>query len=425
MGLLLLVAFALLVLISVPVAFALGGSAALALAFGAHSPLILVPQQLVAGIDSFPMLAIPLFILAGSIMDIGGISRRLVALAHALVGHLPGGLGQVVVLSEVFFSGVSGSTSADTAAIGGIMIPQLTANGYDRRTATAITAAACAMGILIPPAIAMVVYGVIGSVSIGCLFVAGVMPALLMAVGLMVLIAWQARRHGWPRAPRASRREVGRASGEAILSLLMIVVVLGGIRLGLFTPTEAAAVAVAYTIVLAGVIYRAVSPARLGQKLVETAMLTGMVLLAVGAARLLSWVLAVEQIPQSFALLMRSIGGGQIPFLLLTLLVFLPMGAVLEGVPAIILLTPVLLPIARQLGIDPVHYGTVIVATQGISVFMPPVGVSLFVACSIGRVSPAEVTPPLLPYLGLMLAVTLAITFLPQLVLFLPRLMGY
>jgi C4-dicarboxylate transporter DctM subunit len=425
MGGLVLGTFLLLVLLSVPVAFALGGSAALALAIEGRTPLVIVPQQIVAGIDSFPMLAVPLFILAGSIMDIGGISRRLVSLAQSLVGHLPGGLGQTVVLSEVFFSGVSGSTSADTAAIGGIMIPQLTEKGYDRARATAITAAACAMGILIPPAIAMVVYGVIAGVSIGRLFVAGIVPAFLMAAALMVQIGWQARRQHWPRIPKASWPEIGRAALQAILPLLMLVVILGGIRFGLFTPTEAAAVAVAYAILLASVVYRAVTLRGLWQKLVDTAVLTGAVLLAVGAARLLSWVLAVEQILQSFASLVSAIGGGPVPFLIISLLIFLALGAILEGVPAVILLTPVLLPIAKKLGIDPVHYGTIIIATQGISVFLPPVGVSLFVACSIGRVSPGEVARPLLPYLGVMFIISIVITFVPQLVLFLPRLMGY
>ena len=424
MALLPIVVFVLLVLIRVPVAFALIGAAALAFGLSSDFPLLVVPQQITSGIDSFPMLAVPLFILAGFIMDVGGISRRLVALASALVGHLPGGLGQVVVLSEIFFSGVSGSTSADAAAIGGIMVPQLTANGYTRERATAIVAAACAAGILIPPAIVMVIYGVMGNVSIGKLFVGCILPALMMGGGLMMVIAWQARRQGWPRGQKAGWAKVGRALVEAALPLMMIVVVLGGIRFGLFTPTEAAAMAVAYAMVL-GAVYRSLTWHQLWNSLVRTAVVSGMVLLVVGAARLLSWVFAVQQVPQQISEAALGLGGGATAFLLLTVAVFLPLGAILEGVPAVVMLTPVLLPVARQLGIDPVHYGAVIVATQGISVFLPPVGVSLLVACSVAGVTPARVSRPLFPYLAWMLVLTIVIALVPEIVLFLPRLMGY
>ena len=424
MGGLLLVIFAVLVVATVPIGFALAAVASIAVVV-ADLPVIIIPQQIVAGMDSFPMLAVPLFILAGFLMDVGGISQRLVTLARALVGHLPGGLGQVVIMAEIFFSGVSGSTSADAAAIGGIMVPQLMANGYSRARSTAIVSAACGMGILIPPAIVMVVYGVIGNVSVGALFVASIAPALLMAVGLMTQIGWQARREGWPTEERASFTEVRHAAVDALLPLSMIVVILGGIRFGLFTPTEAAAVAVAYALFLAGPIYGALPAAELWSKIIQTATVSGMVLFVVGAAQLLGWMLAVMQVPQALASSVVGMGGGQVGFLILTILIFLPLGAILEGVPAVVMLTPILLPLARQLGIDPVHYGTVIVATQGISVFLPPVGVSLLVACSVGGVEPAEVSRPLWPYLALMLALTVVIAFVPGVVLFLPALLGY
>ena len=424
MGGLLLVIFAVLVVATVPIGFALAAVASIAVVV-ADLPVIIIPQQIVAGMDSFPMLAVPLFILAGFLMDVGGISQRLVTLARALVGHLPGGLGQVVIMAEIFFSGVSGSTSADAAAIGGIMVPQLMANGYSRARSTAIVSAACGMGILIPPAIVMVVYGVIGNVSVGALFVASIAPALLMAVGLMTQIGWQARREGWPTEERASFTEVRHAAVDALLPLSMIVVILGGIRFGLFTPTEAAAVAVAYALFLAGPIYGALPAAELWSKIIQTATVSGMVLFVVGAAQLLGWMLAVMQVPQALASSVVGMGGGQVGFLILTILIFLPLGAILEGVPAVVMLTPILLPLARQLGIDPVHYGTVIVATQGISVFLPPVGVSLLVACSVGGVEPAEGARPLWPYLALMLALTVVIAFVPGVVLFLPALLGY
>ncbi len=416
--------FGVLVVAAVPIGFALAIAASIAV-IAEGLPLIVIPQQIVAGMDSFPMLAVPLFIFAGLLMDGSGISRRLVALARALVGHFRGGLGQVVILTEVFFSGVSGSTSADAAAISGVMTPQLTANGYSRARSTAIVSAACGMGILIPPAIVMVVYGVVAGVSIGALFVASIVPALLIAVGLMTQIGWQARRAGWPAGERASTAEVRRAALDAVLPLFLIVVILGGIRFGLFTPTEAAAVAVAYALLLAGPVYRSLSRGALWRRAVEAAVISGMVLFVVGAARLLGWVLAVLEAPQALAASVTGMGGGEVGFLLLTILIFLPLGALLEGVPAVVLLTPILVPLARQLGIDPVHYGVVIVATQGISVFLPPVGVSLLVACSAGRVAPADVARPLLPYLGLMLAFTALIALLPGVVLFLPSLLGY
>jgi C4-dicarboxylate transporter DctM subunit len=305
------------------------------------------------------------------------------------------------------------------------MVPQLTAKGYSRARATSIVSAACAMGILIPPAIVMVIYGVMGNVSIGQLFVACIPPALLMAGGLMIQIGWQARRQNWPRAEKASGSTIRRSALEAVLPLFMIVVVLGGIRVGLFTPTEAAAVAVAYALILAVGVYRAFSWKEFKESLVQTAVVSGMVLLVVGAARLLSWVFAVSQVPQELTATVMSLGGGESVFLIFTILIFLPLGAILEGVPAVVLLTPILLPLAKQLGIDPVHYGAVIVATQGISVFMPPVGVSLLVACSVGRVEPAAVSRHLWPYLALMLIFTLLIAFVPGIVMFLPRLMGY
>ncbi len=417
-------AFGLLVLLAVPIGFALAIAATLALV-AAGVPFVVIPQQLIAGMDSFPMLAVPLFILAGFLMDAGGISRRLVALARALVGRLPGGLGQVVIVAEMFFSGVSGSTSADAAAIGGIMVPQLAAEGYDRARATAIVCAACAMGILIPPAIVMVIYGGAGGVSVGALFAAAIVPALLIAAGLMVQIGWQARRHGWPAAEPASRDELRRAAIRAGLPLFMVVVILGGIRFGLFTPTEAAGVAVAYALLLAGLAYRSLTLRKLWEKVVQTAVVSGMVLFVVGAARLMGWALAIGGTPQAIAAAVMESGVGPTGFLLLTILIFLPLGAILEGVPAVVLLTPILLPLARQLGIDPVHYGAVVVATQGISVFLPPVGVSLLVASSAAGVEPMEAARPLAPYLALMLVLTVLIALVPDVALFLPRLVGY
>jgi tripartite ATP-independent transporter DctM subunit len=421
-GLVLILLFMALLAINVPIAFALAGAAVLALSLLSSVPLTIVPQQILAGTDSFPMLAVPLFILSGALMDIGGISDRLVQLARVLVGHFRGGMGMVVIVAEIFFSDISGSTSADTAAIGGIMIPQLVKDGYTRARATAITAAACGMGMLVPPCITMVIYGVVGGVSIGELFAAGFAPAFLMAAALMIQLYVQARRENRPPGRRATWREVGVAAKGSVLALFMAVIIFGGILGGVFTPTEAAAVSVMYAMIIGIGVYRQVTVRTFIEKLIETGKISGLVLLLVGAAHSFSWILSREQVPQTIAQWMLSVGGGKQLFMLLTCLIFLPIGAILEGVPAVILLTPIMLPIAKSLGVDPVHYGTLIVACQGISVFTPPVGVSLFVACSIGKVSMTEVAKPLLPYLWTMALVLLAIAFFPELSLFLPRL---
>ena len=424
MGGLLLGIFGLLVLAAVPIGFALAIAAVIAIVV-ADLPLVIIPQQIVAGMDSFPMLAVPLFILAGFIMDVGGISRRLVTLARTLVGHLPGGLGQVVILAEIFFSGVSGSTSADAAAIGGIMVPQLTANGYSRARATAIVSGRLRDG---DPHSAghrdgrlrrhrqrlhrRPVHRLDRTRASHC---HGLDDADRVA-GTTARMAGPAARIRSGSPARSDRRPAPPLHDRGHF---------GGIRFGLFTPTEAAAVAVAYALLLAGPVYRSLTLADLWKKVVQTAMVSGMVLFVVGAARLLGWVLAVMQAPQSLASSVLAMGGGQAGFMVLTILIFLLLGAILEGVPAVVLLTPILLPLARDLGIDPVHYGAVIVATQGISVFLPPVGVSLLVACSVGGVEPGEVARPLWPYLGLMLGLTVVVAFLPGVVLWLPNLLGY
>ena len=332
----------------------------------------------------------------------------------------------MVIMAEMFFSGVSGSTSADAAAIGGIMVPQLTANGYSRERSTAIVSAACGMGILIPPAIVMVIYGVIGGVSIGALFVASIAPALLIAAGLMAQIGWQARRQGWPAGERASFADIRRAGLDAVLPLFMIVVILGGIRFGLFTPTEAAAVAVAYALLLAGPVYRSLTARDLWSKIVQTAVVSGMVLFVVGAARLLGWVLAVEEVPQALASSVVGLGGGA--------------GRLPDphdpGVPAA-RGHPRGRARGRDADADPVAHRAPARdrsrCTSAPSSWRPrgspsscrPVGVSLLVACSVGGVEPAKVARPLAPYLALMLALTLVIAFLPGVVLFLPNLLGY
>ncbi len=307
--------------------------------------------------------------------------------------------------------------------MGSILIPAMNRAGYEPARATAIICAACGMGILVPPCIAMVVYGGIANASIGALFAGGFLPALAMAAALMFQLHLQARRAGWVPAPWSGFRPLWTAFKQAFWALLMPVIIFGGILGGICTPTEAAVLAVVYGWVISSWVYREIDVQKLRHLLVETAVVTGKVMWMVGMASVFAWILTREQVPQSLARFLLAWGGGKILFLLGINVAFLVLGAVLEGVPALIMTVPVLLPIAVQLGVDPIHFGIILIANMGIGLFLPPVGLGLFIACSIGRVSLGSVAKPLLPYLAVNLAMVLVITYWPSLTLWLPGLL--
>ena len=423
MGLILSIAFIAFVAINVPIAFSMGLASILGLLMKGNIPLVIVPQKIFTGSDSFPLLAVPFFILAGALMDTGGISLRLVNLARALVGHFRNGLGMVSIVSEIFFSGISGSTAADTAAIGSIMIPAMNQAGYTPARATAIVCAACGMGILVPPCIAMVVFGGVANVSIGALFAGGFLPAFVMAAALMIQLNIQARRAGVAPGQWPGVKPLAQAFKESLLALLMPIIIFGGILGGICTPTEAAVLAVAYGLVISMFVYREITISKLLEILLETGIVTGKVMIMVGMASVFAWILTREQVPQALANLIHSLGGGRILFLLIINMAFLLLGAVLEGVPALIMTVPILLPIATQFGIDPVHFGIILIANMGIGLFLPPVGLGVFIGCSIGKVTISEVAKPLLPYLGVNFATVLLITYWPWLTLVIPKLL--
>jgi tripartite ATP-independent transporter DctM subunit len=423
MGLILSIAFVAFVAINVPIAFSMGLASILGLLMKGNIPLVIVPQKIFTGSDSFPLLAVPFFILAGALMDTGGISLRLVNLARALVGHFRNGLGMVSIVSEIFFSGISGSTAADTAAIGSIMIPAMNQAGYTPSRATAIVCAACGMGILVPPCIAMVIYGGVANVSIGALFAGGFLPAFVMAAALMIQLNVQARRAGVAPSKWLGMMPLAKAFNESLLALFMPVIIFGGILGGICTPTEAAVLAVAYGLVISLFVYREITIPKLFEILLETGIVTGKVMIMVGMASVFAWILSREQVPQALANFIQSLGGGKILFLFLINIAFLFLGAVLEGVPAIIMTVPILLPIATQFGIDPIHFGIILIANMGIGLFLPPVGLGVFIGCSIGKVTVAEVAKPLLPYLGVNFATVLLITYWPWLTLVIPKLL--
>lgn len=423
MSLIVSILFVALIAFNVPIVFSMGLASILGLLMKGNIPLVIVPQKIFTGMDSFPLLAVPFFILAGSLMDTGGISLRLVNLARTLVGHLRNGLGLVAVISEIFFSGISGSTAADTAAIGSIMIPAMNQAGYTPARATAIVCAACSMGILVPPCIAMVVYGGIANISIGALFAGGFLPAFVMALALMVQLNVQARCAGVMSNPWPGIRPVAKAFKESLLALLMPVIIFGGILGGVCTPTEAAVLAVVYGLLISVFVYREITFRKLGEILLDTAVVTGKVMIMVGMASVFAWFLSIEKVPQALAELIFSLGGGKILFLFLVNIAFLFLGAVLEGVPALVMTVPILLPIATRLGIDPVHFGIVLIANMGIGLFLPPVGLGVFIGCSIGRISVSEIARPLSSYLGVNLLVVLLITYWPWLTLVIPGLL--
>ena len=425
MTLILALAFVVLLLANVPIALTLGAAGVLALLWEGQIPLLVVPQRIFTGVDSFPLLAIPLFILAGELMEHSGISARLVKLAQVLVGWLRGGIGMTVVMTEVFFSGISGSTVADTSALGTTMIPAMRRAGYSAPRAAAIVSAASGMGILIPPCINMVVYGIMAHVSIAALFAAGFLPAFVMAALLMMQLYLQARRDpNLTVSPRPSGREALSALGGAMVPLLMPIIIFGGILGGIFTATEAGAVAVVYGLFVGCVIYRIIDLKCLYAILLETVRLSGQIMLLVGVASLFAWLLSSQRVPQALSAGIQSIASGPVLFLLLSIVVMLLLGAVLDGLPAMIMLVPVLLPMATQFNVDHLHFGIVLIAVIGIGLFLPPIGLGLIVAAAIAKVKISEVAPPLLPYLATMLATVLLITFWPELTLIVPKALG-
>lgn len=422
MGIMLSVALLGFMFLNVPIAFSMALSSILGLLVKGDVPLVIVPQKIFTGCDSFSLLAVPLFILAGALMDTGGISLRLVRLAQALVGHFRNGLGMVAIVSEILFSGISGSTAADTAAMGSIMIPAMTQAGYSSARATAIVCASCSMGILVPPCIAMVVYGGIANTSIGALFAGGFLPAFLMAAALMVQLNLQARRSGFRPSRFQGVKPLLTAFRESFLALFMPVIIFGGILGGICTPTEAAVLAVVYGLIVSMLVYREITFKQLLQVILETGIITGQVMILVGMATVLGWLLTREQVPQALANLIHYLGGGKNLFLFLINIFFLFLGAILEGVPALIMTVPILLPLATQFGIDPVHFGIVLIANMGIGLFLPPIGLGVLIGCSIGNVTIANIARRLFPYLAVNFAMVLLLTYWPWITLVIPKL---
>jgi tripartite ATP-independent transporter DctM subunit len=419
---LLVVSFLLLMLIGVPLGACMILASIVFIATSGRLPLEVVPQQVFHGLDQFTWLAIPLFMLAGELMNRGGITNRLVNCIQAFVGHFRGGLAHVSVITNVVMAGISGSALADAAGTGSVLIPAMKRAGYSTPFAAAVISAASTCGPIIPPSIPFILYGTLSGVSVGKLFAAGALPGFAMAASFMIIIAIIGRKYGLPKEERKSVREALRALGQASLALVMPVIVLGGILLGVFTATEAAGVAVVYALIVSVLIYREVKLHDLFEIALDAAKSASIIMFAIGAAGLLSWVINFSQVAYTLSTLLTAITTSGTMMLLLITALLLILGCFMEATPLIIILTPVLLPVTTKLGIDPIHFGLVMVMVLMIGLITPPVGMLLFITGGIGEVSILSVARASIPFMIGILVVTLLIILFPGWALWLPSL---
>jgi len=398
MVLLIAAAFLVLLLLGVPVAFVIGVSGFIGLWWSGQYPLTVIVKQTFEGVDSFVLLAIPLFILAGALMETGGIAVRLVRLAQVLVGWIRGGLSMAVVVAEY-------------------------KAGYSKEQAVAVVSAASAMGILVPPCILMIVIASVANVSVAALFAAGFLPAVVLAVAIMIYIWLEAKRSGIEARERVTRAAMRHALLDAVIPLGLPAIIFGGILGGAVTPTEAAVLAVVYAFIVGLFVYREIKWSDLPGILIQSAVVTAAVCFLLGAAAVVAWVLAVQQIPQLLLNAMLAVPGGNVVFLVLTSVLFILLGAVLEGLPAVVILLPTFMPVVTRLGIDLIHYSTVVVAATGIGLFLPPIGVGFFIACGIAKVPVDRASGAMLPYIWMMCIGLLVVILFPWVTLVVPQLL--
>ena len=416
--------FALLLAIGVPVAFALA-SACIATLLYLDLPAIVVVQQTAAGAGTSSLIAIPLFIFTGEMMMRGGISERLIAFAAALVGHFRGGLSQINVLASLFFGGVSGSAIADVSAIGGTMIPQMIRRGFDRDFAVNVSISAALVALLVPPSHNLILYSASagGSISIADLFAAGIVPALLMTLALMITGSIIARRRGYAAEQFPGFAVLLRRLVAALPGLLLVALIFVGIRAGIFTAVESAAIAVIYAVLVAGIVYRRLSWSSFVETCAAAVRTTGVILFVIGTAASFGWLLAYLQVPAAAVELLSAVAHDKAVVLLLMILALLVLGTFMDLAPLIIICTPIFLPVAKAFGVDPVHFGVILILNAGIGLITPPVGSVLFVGSAIGKISIGQAVRTLWPFYLAALAVLLVVTYVPALSLWLPALL--
>lgn len=422
MVLLLFVSFLVFIFLGVPIAFSLA-LASLIYLVAQDIPLNIIPQKMYAGLNSFVLLCIPGFILAGNLMNYGGISDRIIHFANSILGRIRGGLGLANVGASMGFAGISGTALADTASIGAILIPAMKKEGYGAGFSVAVTASSSVVGPIIPPSLPMIIVGTLASLSIADLFLAGVIPGILLGLALMIPTYMISVKRNYPQGEKKSLKEIWESFKGAFWALLMTFLILYGILGGLFTPTEASIVAVIYAILVGIFIYRELPVKKIPGIIFSSMTSTASIMLLVGFANLFGWIMVSEQIPQMVAELILGISTNPVVVKLLIILLLLFVGTFMETIAALVILFPVLLPVATQIGMDPIQFGVMMVLGMVIGLCTPPVGVCLFVASQIGRVSVGQATRELIPFLAVMVGILILVAFVPQVTLFLPSLM--
>ena len=408
----------------VPVAISLGLASISTLLLFADQSLLSLSQRFFHTTQIYPLLAVPFFILAATFMTTGGVAKRMIDFANALVGHFRGGLAMAALLACAFFSAVSGSAPATVVAVGSVMIGGMVRSGYSERFAAGVICNAGTLGILIPPSIVMVIYGAVTETSIGNLFLAGMLPGAILTIAMMITIAVIARRQDLPRQPRMSLKETIHAGWEAFWGLILLVIILGGIYLGIFTPTEAAAVSAVYAFIVAVFVYKDIKLKDVPQVLTESAKITAMLMFIIANAYLFAFVLTTEQIPQIASEWIVGLGLPPWGFLIVVNILLLVFGNFMEPTSVVLILTPIIFPIATQMGIDPIHLGVIMVLNMQIGLVTPPVGLNLFVTASVAKMPMEDVIRAAIPWLMVLLSVLIIITYIPIVSLIVPSLLG-
>lgn len=382
-------------------------------------------QRMVGGLDSFSLLAIPFFILAGEIMNEGGISRRLINLANVIIGKIRGGLAMVNVLTSTFFGGISGSALADTSSLGSVLIPMMKKQKYDTDYSVAVTISSSTQGALIPPSHNMIIYSTAaGGVSVGALFVGGLGPGLILGLAIMVLTYVLAVKRNYPKGEPIKREDIPKIVRDGLLGLFTVVIIMGGILSGIFTATESAAIAALYAFIITFFVYKEIPLKRMGVILEKTFRTLAMVLFLISASSAFGWLLALLKVPALVSNALLTFSPNDVVTILIILVILLVLGMVMDMAPLILITTPILLPVATSVGMDPVHFGVVLMLALGIGLVTPPVGSILFVGSAIGRIPIEKSAKAMFPFYGIMIIVLLLVTFIPQLSLFLPNLFG-
>jgi C4-dicarboxylate transporter DctM subunit len=421
----LIISFVFFLLIGVPIAFVLGLTPLMAMMTQGETPLILAAQRIFTGIDSPILMAVPFFILAGNIMSASSMTRRLVAFCNILVGWLRGGLAYVNVVISMIFAGITGAAVADTSAVGSILIPAMKKEGYDTDFAAAVTATSSTIGPIIPPSIPFIIYGVLAEVSIASLFLAGFVPGVLLGLFQMGVVGYYSRKRQYPKGRLPSLKESLKGVGDAVLVLMLPIIILGGILSGIFTPTESACIASFYALFISFFVYRDIRVRDLPRILINTGATSSLVMLVISMASIFSWILAVEEVPQLVTEIVLKATANKYLILLFLNAILLIVGTFMETGASLIILTPVLLPLMVQIGVDPLHFGVILVLNLVIGLTTPPVGVCLFIACSIGQTSLERLSRAILPFLLASIVVLLICTYWESLIMAIPIYFGY